>query len=259
MSQDPENSLATIRVMTVADIHAVGSHYDQLRTLVKKSSPDILACVGDILDMEGTAAGMIEPEECARRLADLPVSEILFVRGNHEHWNWYSFAEAWSNSGRQLLTLHGEAMNFGPLVIVGFPCSMGEEEPFRGDRPPRLGNPSSWISPLLRKYGPAVRSLWLMHEPPSGIPLAEPRSSNLHWKEAIEHYSPRVVVCGHDHQTPLSRGMWHHRCPTGTVCINVGQDQVTKTSLITFAFDRQEPCSPRKIEIAQPGGQGVEI
>src|SRR5438874_10967966 len=54
------------------------------------------------------------------------------------------------------------------LVILGFPCLMGcAEEHFE----PVPSDPSEWISPLLARHGAAIRTLWLMHEPPRGTPL----------------------------------------------------------------------------------------
>lgn len=65
---------------------------------------------------------------------------------------------------QNLITLHGEAFVDGPLV--GFPCLLGNEDAFRGDRPLLEIPPETWLRPLLKRFGPAMRTLWLMHEPP---------------------------------------------------------------------------------------------
>src|SRR5688572_23295831 len=161
-----------IKILTVSDIHSVASLLDDLQRAVERHNPDLLACVGDILDFEAMAPGMLPPSECGKRLAALPVQKTVFVRGNHEHDNWLEFETAWRGARQKLVTLHGEAFVYGPLVIIGFPCLLGDEDAFRGDRPLLEIAPHTWLRPLLSQFGPAMRTLWLMHEPPLGTPLA---------------------------------------------------------------------------------------
>ena len=151
--------------------------------------------------------------------------EILFVRGNHEDHIWWEFAEAWTRTGRSLNALHGETSIAGPLLVVGFPCAMGEETAFLGAREPLPQDPNAWLSRLLRKHGPGMRTLWLMHETPTGTPLSQggsPVGGNSDWNSAIERFSPWLTISGHDHQTPLANKCWHHRI-SQTVCVNAGQ------------------------------------
>jgi Icc-related predicted phosphoesterase len=244
-----------IKVLTVSDIHSVGSLLDELKAAVERHGPDVLAFVGDLLDADAFGSGMLRAEECARRIAGLRVEKVIFVRGNHEHWNWFNFQAAWQDTGRELVTLHGEAFVEGPLVIVGFPCLLGDEDAFRGERPIH-GPPDKWLNPLVKKYGAAMQTLWLMHEPPRGTPLAQEIgviAGNREWMKAVKEYSPKVVVFGHDHNTPIKKGIWHHKLESGTVCVNVGQDSPLRYTLIEMVFDGETPRLPKRIAIRRDG------
>ncbi|MBA3352146.1 MAG: metallophosphoesterase [Blastocatellia bacterium] len=68
-----------------------------------------------------------------------------------------------------------------------------------------------------------------MHEPPDLTRLSMrsgPLQGNPEWREAIECYSPLLVVSGHDHQTPSRMGFWHDRIGN-TLCLNAGQGNET--------------------------------
>jgi Icc-related predicted phosphoesterase len=188
----------------------------------------------------------------------MPVAQTVFVRGNHEHHNWHDFAAAWHGTPQKLVTLHGEAFVHGPLVIVGFPCLLGDEDAFRGYRPILEIEPDTWLRPLLRRFGSAIRTLWLMHEPPLGTPLA-PESGVIagyrEWMEAIEWLEPKVVVFGHDHNTSRRKKIWHHKLPCGTTCINVGQDSPLRYTVIEMTFASDKPSLPTEIVVeAKVGG-----
>jgi Icc-related predicted phosphoesterase len=236
-----------IKILTVSDIHSVASLFDDLDRAVERHKPDLLACVGDILDFDATAAGMLRPSECGKRLAALPVERVVFVRGNHEHDNWVEFEAAWRGVRQKLVTLHGEAFVYGPLVIIGFPCLLGIEDAFRGDRPLLEIAPDTWLRPLLKKFGPAMRTLWLMHEPPLGTPLAPEAgviAGHREWMEAIEWLEPKVVVFGHDHNTGRRKKIWNHKLACGTTCINVGQDAPLRYCLLEMTFASETPSLP---------------
>jgi Icc-related predicted phosphoesterase len=88
-----------------------------------------------------------------------------------------------------------------------------------------------------------------MHESPVGLPLAKPEALNSLWTTAVEQYSPRVVIFGHDHESPIENGKWHTRCGT-TLCINVGQaGKEFHYSLIDFEFTGSASSMPSKIRI----------
>jgi Icc-related predicted phosphoesterase len=190
--------------------------------------------------------------ECGKRIAALPVKTTVFVRGNHEHDNWHEFAAAWHRRRQKLITLHGEAFIEGPLVIVGFPCLLGNEDAFRGDRPFLKVQPGTWLRPLLKKFGLSMRTLWLMHEPPRGTPLA-PESGVIagyrEWMDAVEWFMPKVVVFGHDHTSPRRKKIWNHKLACGTTCINVGQDTPLRYTVIEMAFASEKPSLPTAINI----------
>jgi len=163
----------SIKVLTATDLHQAKSLYRGLAEAVKVHRPNVLALVGDFLDMADGVEEMFTLEECAHFLAQLPCQDILFVRGNHEDQVWWEFAEAWSKTGRKLIALNGEPFIVGSLLGVGFPCAMGDETAFLGTREPLPDDPNVWLSKLLREHGPAMRTLWLMHEIPTGTPLSQ--------------------------------------------------------------------------------------
>jgi Icc-related predicted phosphoesterase len=248
----------TIKILTVSDTHSVAALFDDLRAAVEWHHPDLLACVGDILDYDGTAPGMLRPSECGRRIAELPVKKTVFVRGNHEHDNWLEFEAAWRGQRQKLVTLHGEAFVHGPLVIVGFPCLLGKEDAFRGDRPLLPIEPETWLRPLLKQFGPAMRTLWLMHEPPLGTPLAPEAgviAGHRQWMEAVEWLAPKLVVFGHDHITSRRKNIWHHKLPCGTTCINVGQDSPLRYCVIEMTFPSEQPSLPKTTHITANVGK----
>src|SRR5437879_8471627 len=160
----------TITVLTVADLHRSRKLYAQLREAVTRHKPDILALVGDFLDATGDHKDKLSTEECAQALSRMPCPETVFVRGNHEDSAWFSFADTWQRSGKELHMLDGQAFTYGPLVIVGFPCLMGHGDGLFDSVP---ADPNRWLPKLIRPFGPAARSLWLMHEPPHGTELSQ--------------------------------------------------------------------------------------
>lgn len=263
-------------MLTTADIHQSELHYEELARAVSKHRPDVLALVGDMLNAVGSFA---EPElstpKCAQMLAALPVAHLIFIRGNHEDFNWIEFVTAWPHERRQLTALYGTACVIGPLVLIGFPCLTGFEvhwcahlaetdnkmELFpRKARPQLSSDYETWLPNLMRKIGPPGRVLWLMHEPPMGLPLADPHLFNPLWTSAIERFSPMIVAFGHDHSTPLLNGCWHAQWANST-CLNVGQ-AVEKLHflLMDFEFAQASPSVPLQISVqAFPWGQSFLI
>jgi Icc-related predicted phosphoesterase len=212
-------------LMTVTDLHRSTGLLLALREVVAQRKPDIVALVGDFLHAFDDNEGRMTVEDCAEQLSKLPCPEIVFVRGNHEDEAWWLFAEAWNKSGRPLYALHGQAFTHGPLMILGFPCHMGDETAFIGDREPLAYDPDEWLPEVILSTGRAARTLWLMHEPPSGTPLSKRGSvveGNPEWVQAIKRFSPWLTISGHDHRAPIQSGQWH--CRIGqTTCVNVGQ------------------------------------
>lgn len=152
-----------------------------------------------------------------------------------------------------LVTLHGQTFKRGPLVIVGFPCLLGWEDYFIALREPLSFEAEEWLRPLLRLHGAAFRTLWLMHEPPAGTPLSAADSvvaGNQEWSEAIEYFNPRLVVCGHDHVTPIRSKKWHCRIGSST-CVNVGQSDrgPLRFTVIKARFQNDTPSLPIGMQI----------
>jgi len=238
----------TIRILTVTDLHQLGVLYDGLEKAVERHKPNIVALVGDAIDANTGQYCDIPKDECARRLASLPCDEVIFVRGNHEDDGWLPFARAWRSTGRPLHALNGEAFVCGPLVMVGFPCALGDELWYLEGRNSVPLDTNQWLPQILRKFGPAARTLWLMHEPPKGTWLITDEgvmSGVRAWREAIERYSPWLTVSGHDHSTPHRRMLWRDSIGQ-TVCLNLGQkmDGPLHYALIEASFDTAKPSLP---------------
>ncbi len=203
-----------LKILAATDLHCVENLYLELAAAVDEHRPDVVALVGDFLDALGSEHKQLTTANCAKALAELPCKNIIFTRGNHEYDNWWEFEGAWATTGRKMHALHGEAFVANPLVAVGFPCDLGDETAFVGNRKRLPFPPRQWLSSLLRQHSPGMRTLWLMHEPPRGTPLtvrSGPVSGNHLWNEAIERFSPWLVISGHDHGTPVRTGKWYAR------------------------------------------------
>ncbi len=235
-----------IKVLTATDLHRDKGLYQQLATAVKKHRPDILALVGDFLHGQRDNTDRYSTVEAAQFLSRLKVPEIIFLRGNHEDSALWEFADEWTRGGREFHLLDKQAFAYGPLVTVGFPCLLGAlSEP--GD-----GNTDKWLPPLIRQYGSAARTLWLMHEPVYGTPLSKTDgvlAGNIEWTQAVERYSPNLVVFGHDHDTSRRKKIWNAKLEGGTVCVNLGQDSTLHYGLVRLVFDGSQPTSPKSIRI----------
>ena len=132
-------------------------HYGELRTAVEQHRPDVVCLVGDFLDAEDLPPSneRLTPTGAALALAALPC-EIVLARGNHEDYeNWPEFEAAWQTTGRTLNAPHRSAVKFGQLVIVGFPCGLGDDSAWSAGREPTSHDPEEWMSDLLRTTGPA--------------------------------------------------------------------------------------------------------
>jgi Icc-related predicted phosphoesterase len=251
-----------MKILTVSDLHQSRRLYDELSAAVRMHTPHLVAVVGDTLDMDDAGGRELSFHECAERLRSLP-AEVVFVRGNHDSGNWLGFRRVWrtGRNPRPLHALHAEAFKFSPLIMAGFPCRLGDEKHYVAGRKPMHPD---WLARAQRAYGDAMRTLWLMHEPPSGTRLSEeagPMAGRIEWLAAIARYSPLLVIAGHDHRTPLRHSCWHERVHD-TQVINVGQrlDGPLHYTVIEMQFPKTTPCLPRYIQVtAYPWQQSIEI
>lgn len=241
----------SIQVLVAADLHAQRRLYADLSRAVIVHQPDVVVLNGDFLDAGEPDAAKLSPTECAAALAALACPNIVFTLGNHEQDDWLPFLSAWSEAGRVPQVLAGRALTFGPLVVVGFPCLMVEREDLF-DPVPRPA--VKWLSALAKQHGPAFRTLWLMHEPPCGTALSAPSgpvAGNAEWMDAVERYTPRLVLFGHDHATPLRCNRWHDRMSGGTVFVNVGQGgrDGLRYSMVRADFKDSTPGLPQRLAV----------
>jgi len=205
-----------MKVLTCSDLHLRRSLYAQLADAVAEHKPDVLALVGDYLDLGERRRDTLTAAEAALELAQF-APDLVVVQGNHDSPRFSDFENAWQTTGRELHSLHGSAIQIGGLNIVGFPCWMGCDEGYAPGHRLQNYHHESWLPSLM----PAGRALWLMHEPPT-TELSEEWLTVPEWRLAIEDYQPLVVVCGHDHNTPRRTKQWSVRIGR-TQCINLGQ------------------------------------
>lgn len=258
---DPQH----VRVLTVADLHQSRSLFPQLTAVVAEHRPDVVAFVGDMLDaFPDPKNRRLKPGDCARAIAGLPVEHLIFVRGNHEDHTWPEFVAAWPHDRRPLTALYGTSCTIRPLVIVGFPCLTGSENYWcahllnegnvmemapaqcREELPVDL---ETWLPDLMRRTGPAGRTLWLLHESPVAFPLSMPRAANGLWWEAVVRFQPKLSISGHDHCSPIATGTWHARVGH-TTCVNVGQaESELHYVIIDFEFANTNPSLPTSIHV----------
>ena len=256
--------ITEVTVLTVADLHQSRKLYADLVKAVDEHKPDVVAIVGDCLHMGEDMEARLNVEECAAALSSLHCKDVVFVRGNHEDENWLGFVKHWRRSPRPLTTLHGEVFKIGQLAIVGFPCLLGSEEFFIDPREPLPANPEEWLLSHMKEYGEAAQTLWLMHEPPRGTILSQnngPTEGNQEWTDAIKRFAPWLIVCGHDHHTPIENKRWYCEVGSGT-CVNAGQtDHATlHYAVIKSKFTIESPGLPSKISItAYPWQETIEI
>ena len=251
-------------LLTVTDLHRRTGLLVELSQVVTRHKPDMVALVGDFLHAFDDNKGRMTAGDCAGLLSRLPCAEVVFVRGNHEDEAWGLFAEAWNKSGRPLHALHGQVFARGPLTIIGFPCDMGDETAFIGSREPLAYDSDEWLPEVILPAGPAARTLWLMHEPPSGTPRSKMGSmveGNPEWVPAIRRFSPWLTISGHDHLTPIQSGLWRHRIGQ-TTCVNVGQTEngPLHYCLVEAEFKNASPSLPTRMKVtAYPWHETVSL
>ena len=240
-----------IKILTVTDLHQNEDLYESLAKAVKEHQPDVLAFVGDFLDA-GRGKKSFSIDDVIRAIGQMKVKKVIFIRGNHEDENWWYFFHVWTPLFGAPIALHAEGYKTDPGVLIGFPCLMGDEEAFRGDREMVMADTETWLPSVFQQFGKSARSLWLMHEPSTGTSLSTPNSvvqGNVEWREAIEKYQPWLVIFGHDHRTP-KKNQWHDTIGE-TLCVNVGQYTPKKVhyTLVEMTFSENQPL-PEKMKVA---------
>jgi hypothetical protein len=152
----------------------------------------------------------------------------------------------------------------GPAVVTGFPCYLGSDIAFAEGKPELPYGPGVWLSRLLKQWGPCMRTLWLMHEPPAGTRLSAPNSpvaGNGEWTDAIERFCPLLTISGHDHQTPIRTKRWFERLGS-TISVNLGQTTAgpLRYSLVEAEYANKTPSLPLRMRItAFPTEESVAI
>jgi len=217
------------RILIVTDLHQRAVLYAALLKLAAEIQPDAIILGGDFLHGTGLLpygrTPQLTPAQCAVELHSIK-APLLFVRGNHEDENWFEFRAAWKSLHTSApVRLNGSFAMIGEIGVVGFPCAMGHEEAFSEGDPLGGEHYMYWFRHLLADHGDDARRLWIMHEPPTGTVLSmagSPVEGHAWWRDAVEEQQPDLVVCGHDHDTSILRGVWRDQIGETNV-INVGQ------------------------------------
>lgn len=234
------------RILIVTDLHQRAVLYEALIRLAGGIKPDAIILGGDFLHHLGLQqygkTRQLTPGQCAEELQAIG-APMFFVRGNHEDENWFEFRDAWNSlKAAAPVRLNGGIAKIGEIGVVGFPCLMGHEQPFSEGE--RFGGKhyQCWFRHLFAAHGDDATRLWIMHEPPTGTQISEAGSAvegNAWWRDAIEEQQPEVVVCGHDHTTPISRGVW--------------LDQIGRTNVINVGQNMDGPLHATLIERSESG------
>ncbi|WP_395745475.1 metallophosphoesterase [Prosthecobacter sp.] len=233
-------------ILIATDLHQRAVLYTALVKLADELKLDAVILGGDFLHGTGMLpygqTRQLTPTQCAVELQSIAPT-LFFVRGNHEDENWLAFADAWkSMRDRKPLRLNGGFAMIGDIGVVGFPCAMGQEEAFSEGDPLGGEHYSFWLNRLLSDYGAAAKRLWVMHEPPTGTQIStagSPTEGHEWWRDAVEEHQPDLVVCGHDHGTPIERGVWH--------------DQIGRTNVVNAGQNMDGPLHATLVTGAAPG------
>jgi Icc-related predicted phosphoesterase len=251
-----------VSILTVAGLHGRVDRMEELESAITRHRPDVVALTGDFLDAVRGRHDRLNHEQLAERLITLPCANLVLVPGLQETYHWWEFQAALDRTGRSYHALDRRACIIGPLTIVGFPCSVDREPVFVEPLPKRgaLRMRSKdheawkpWLPHCLRRYGTASRTLWLMHEPPTGTCLTQTSgvlAGNEDWRKAVRKYAPMLVVCGGDHLSPISSGHWHDSVRF-TPVVNVGQPRSGPLhySLIEMEFSSASPSLPDAMRV----------
>ena len=226
----PLSGIMPARILIATDLHQRAVLYAALVKLADEIKPDAIILGGDFLHGTGLLpygqTRQLTPTQCAEALHAI-AAPLLFVRGNHEDENWFEFRAAWKSlKASAPVRLNGSFAMIGDVGVVGFPCAMGHEVAFSEGDPLGGEHYQYWFKQLLADHGDEARRLWVMHEPPTGTLLSAAGSvveGHAWWRDAIEEQQPDLVVCGHDHGTPIQRGVWQDQIGATNI-INVGQN-----------------------------------
>ena len=253
---------STISIIAISGLHRREALMQDLEAALERHRPNALVFLGDFLCDEEGMEGRLTNEELAERFSRLACEHLILVPGISEMFDWWAFQSAFDKIGRTYLALDSRAYAIGPMVLLGFPCSLDEHLPSlmrkqAGEAPParerRIPKWKGWLPRCLRRHWAASRTIWFMSEPPSGTQLTKlngPLAGNDDWREAIHDFAPMLVVCGSDHQSPISTRRWHDTVHFSTV-VNVGQPRngPLHYTLIEAEFTAETPSLPDALRV----------
>lgn len=260
-------------VLTVSGLRRRASLMSELEAAVARHQPDAVAFVGDFLRTGFPNEGQLTNEQLAHRLSKLSCKELILIPGIEENDDWFSFQAELDQAGRHHHALSRRCCNLGHTALVGFPCPPQPEPSFviphtsdapAPERQQRAWEWQTWLPGCLRRYWSSSRTLWFMSEPPHGTRLTHlsgPLAGSEDWRAAIHEFAPLLVVCGGDHQSPVSSGNWHDRVRFSTV-INVGQTHSGPLhyAVIEAVFASDSASLPDSLKVTcHPKGELLQV
>lgn len=187
-SQEPSSAG---RLLAIGDVHGCSSALDSLLELVAPQEDDTLVFLGDYVDRGPDSRGVIE------RLIELSKRHnVVALRGNHDLWMQRAHHEKqWRRS-------------WLGMGVGGMDTLMSYQAQSFSDVPE-----SHWefLESLHNYY--ETEDFIFTHASLNGhLPLEEQDEEWLQWRrvtEATEHYSGKILICGHTAQhsgRPLNYG-----------------------------------------------------
>ena len=212
-----------MRIYAVADIHGRQDRMALIRKNILKHKPDVLIAAGDITHFT-------RPYPAVDQLNGMPVP-VLAIRGNTDLARVEGLFERFPN----ISPLHLKEITIKNICIVGLSGTL--PLPFASRICLREENTLKKIAPLLKKDAVLV-----VHPPPWGAldqVLGRFHAGSRGLKKIILSHQPRLVICGHIHESPGTAFIGDTRvvnCSMGRfgagAIIDVDIDPVPKVEMI---------------------------
>ncbi|HUF63162.1 MAG TPA: metallophosphoesterase [Verrucomicrobiales bacterium] len=223
-----------MRILLAADLHYSLRQWDWLCRAAGKF--DVVVHAGDFLDVAATVdldVQILVTLKYLRRLQ--PESQILAASGNHDLDREGPSGEreaGWMNRARRLgIQVDGDSLDRDGYRITVFPWWEGP-----------AGRTSVVEQMQLSQPPPGTGWIWAYHAPPTQTPVSwtgKEWFGDAYLGEWIERFRPLMVLTGHVHHAPFSKGgSWAHR-QHGAWVFNAGRQIGPWPAHVRIDLDRQ--------------------
>lgn len=225
----------TMKCLLVSDLHYALKQYDWTARVADEF--DVVVIAGDHLDISGHVDGRTQTIVILEFLKHFRTRAKLIVSsGNHDLDSRNAAGEkvaAWMERVRSLgVATDGDSVFVGDTLFTVCPWWDGPKT-------------RDVVGDLLQRDAAKAKAswIWVYHNPPS----ASPTSWTTHGDEGdtdlsawIERYAPQIVLSGHVHYSPFTKGgSWVDRIG-GTWVFNAGRQIGPTPTHIVFDTDRGE-------------------